>query len=51
MRPFAAPAVLVMSPTKARRPWIARGESYRLPGSFKVTLTKAGATQAEVRFR
>jgi hypothetical protein len=51
MRPFAAPAVLVLSPTKAKRPWVARGESYRLPGSFKVTLTKATATQAEVRFR
>jgi len=51
MRPFAAPAILVTSPTKAHRPWIARGESYRLPGSFKITLTKASATQAEVRFR
>ena len=49
--PFAAPAVLVSSPTKAKRPWIVRGESYRLPGSFKVTLTKVGANQAEVRFR
>jgi hypothetical protein len=49
--PFAAPAVLVSRPTKAKRPWIVRGESYRLPGSFKVTLAKAGATQAEVRFR
>jgi hypothetical protein len=49
--PFAAPAILVSSPTKAKRPWITRGESYRLPGSFKVTLTKASATQAEVRFR
>ena len=51
LSPFAAPAILVSSPTKANRPWIARGESYRLPGSFKVTLTKASATQAEVRFR
>jgi len=49
--PFAAPAVLVTHPTKASRPWVARGESYRLPKSFKVTLTKASATQAEVRFR
>ncbi len=49
--PFAPSAVLISHPTKAKRPWIARGESYRLPGSFKVTLTKAGATQAEVRFR
>ena len=51
LSPFAAPAVLVSNPTKAKRPWIARGESYRLPGSFKITLTKASATQAEVRFR
>jgi hypothetical protein len=49
--PFAAPAVLVTNPTKAHRPWLARGESYRLPRSFMVTLTKAGATRAEVRFR
>jgi hypothetical protein len=48
---FAAPAILVSNPTKAKRPWIVRGESYRLPGSFRVTLTKASATQAEVRFR
>jgi len=51
LSPFAAPAVLVSNPTKAKRPWIARGGSYRLPGSFKITLTKASATQAEVRFR
>ena len=49
--PFAAPAVLVTNPTTANRPWLARGESYRLPKSFKVTLTKANATRAEVRFR
>jgi hypothetical protein len=48
--PFAESAVLISKP-KARRPWLARGESYRIPGSFRVTLTKAGATQAEVRFR
>ncbi len=48
---FAAPAIFVTSPTKAKRPWLARGETYRLPGSFKVTLTKASATQAEIRFR
>ncbi|MDQ2968557.1 MAG: hypothetical protein M3R37_09600, partial [Actinomycetota bacterium] len=49
--PFAAPAILVSNPTNVNRPWLARGESYRLPRSFKVTLTKASATQAEVRFR
>jgi hypothetical protein len=48
---FAPSAILVTRPTKARRPWLARGESYRLPGSFKVTLTKAGAARAEVSFR
>jgi hypothetical protein len=49
--PFAAPAILVSHPTKAKRPWIALGESYRVPGSFRVTLTKAGAAQAEVLLR
>jgi hypothetical protein len=49
--PFAAPAILVTNPTKANRPWLALGESYSLPTSFEVTLTKAGATQAEVRLR
>lgn len=48
--PFAESTVLISKP-KAGRPWLARGESYRIPGSFRVTLTKAGATQAEVRFR
>src|SRR5207249_3434698 len=37
--------------TKAKRPWLALGESYRIPGSFRVTLTKAAAGRAEVRFR
>ena len=49
--PFAESAVLIRKLTKARRPWLALGESYRIPGSFRVTLTKAGAGQAEVRFR
>jgi len=49
--PFAASATLVLRPTRAHRPWVAPGESYRLPNSFKVTLTKASATQAEVRLR
>jgi hypothetical protein len=49
--PFALPAVLLLRPTKADRPWIARGESFRLPGSFRLTLLRAGPTQAEVRFR
>jgi hypothetical protein len=48
--PFAPAAALLTNP-KAKRPWLARGESYRLPGSFKVTLAKATAGRAEVRFR
>jgi hypothetical protein len=48
---FAPSGVLVSNLTKAKRPWLARGESYRLRGSFKVTLTKAGAARAEVVFR
>ena len=49
--PFAESAVLIRKLTKAKRSWLVRGESYRIPGSFRVTLTKAGAGRAEVRFR
>jgi hypothetical protein len=49
--PFAESAVLISKLTKAKRPWLQRGESYRIPGSFRVTLTKAAAGRAEVRFR
>jgi len=49
--PFAPSAVLISKPTKAKRPWLVRGESYRLPGSFRVTLTRAGAARGEVRLR
>jgi hypothetical protein len=49
--PFAESAVLIRKLTKAKRPWLARGESYRIPGSFRVTLTKARVGLAEVRFR
>jgi len=48
---FAPPAALMQNPTKAGRPWVARGEGYRIPGSFRVTLVRAGAARAEVRFR
>jgi hypothetical protein len=48
---FAPSGVLITNLTKAKRPWLARGETYRLPGSFKVTLTKASAARAEIRFR
>jgi hypothetical protein len=49
--PFAPASILITNPTKAGRPWIARGESYRLPGSFRVTLLRAGTAQAQVRLR
>lgn len=49
--PFAAPAVLILRPTKTSRPWVARGESYRIPGSFRITLERAGTAQATVRVR
>src|SRR5437867_4503739 len=39
--PFAESAVLIRNLTRAKRPWLLRGESYRIPGSFRVTLTKA----------
>jgi hypothetical protein len=49
--PFAPSAVLIEDPAKKHRAWIGRGESYRLPLSFRVTLARAGAARAEVRFR
>jgi hypothetical protein len=49
--PFARSAALMMATVKASRPWIARGESYRIPGSFRVTLLKAAAGRAELRLR
>jgi len=48
---FAPSAVLMLRPTKAGRPWIVKGETYRIPFSFRVTLTRATARRAEVRFR
>lgn len=49
--PYAQSAVLILKPTKHARPWIVKGETYRIPFSFRVTLTKTTATRAEVRFR
>jgi hypothetical protein len=49
--PYAQSAVLILKPTKHARPWIVKGETYRIPFSFRVTLTRATATRAEVRFR
>ena len=48
---FAQSAVLIRKLTKAKRPWLEQGESYRIPGSFRVTLTKATGGRAEVRLR
>jgi hypothetical protein len=49
--PFSPSAILILKPTKHDRPWIVKGETYRIPYSFRATLTKATATRAEVRFR
>jgi hypothetical protein len=49
--PFSRSSVLMRNPSKAGRPWIARGESYRIPGSFRVALVHAGSARAEVAFR
>lgn len=49
--PFARSAALMLRTAKAHRPWIARGESYKLPGSFRVSLLKAGPVRAELRLR
>jgi hypothetical protein len=48
---FAPSAVLMLRPTKAGRPWIVKGETYRIPFSFRATLTRATVGRAEVRFR
>jgi hypothetical protein len=49
--PYSPSAILILRPTKHARPWIVKGETYRLPFSFRVTLTAATAKQAQVRFR
>ena len=49
--PYAQSAILILRPTKKARPWIAKGETYRMPSSWRVTLTKVSAKQATVRFR
>jgi hypothetical protein len=49
--PYSPSAILILRPTKNARPWIVKGESYRIPSSWRVTLTKVSATQATVRFR
>jgi hypothetical protein len=49
--PFAPSSILMLTPTRADRPWIAKGETYRIPFSFRVTLAKATAQRAQVRIR
>lgn len=49
--PYAPSAILILRPTKKARPYIVKGETYRLPSSWRVTLTKASGKQATVRFR
>jgi hypothetical protein len=49
--PYDRSAILILRPTKHARPWIVKGESYRIPLSWRVTLTKVSAKQATVRFR
>jgi hypothetical protein len=49
--PYAKSAILILKPTKKARPWLVKGETYRIPFSFRVTLVKATAKQAVVRIR
>jgi hypothetical protein len=49
--PYDPSAILILRPTKRPRPWIVKGESFRIPLSWRVTLTKVSAKQATVRFR
>lgn len=49
--PYAPSAILMLKPTKRARPWIVKGETYRIPSSWRVTLTTVSAKQATVRFR
>jgi hypothetical protein len=49
--PYDPSAILILRPTKHARPWIVKGETYRIPSSWRVTLTTATAKQATVRFR
>jgi len=49
--PYSPSAILILRPTKKARPYIVQGETYRIPSSWRVTLTKVSAKQATVRFR
>jgi hypothetical protein len=49
--PYDPSAILILRPTKKTRPYIVKGETYRIPSSWRVTLTRVSAKQATVRFR
>ncbi|HKC22242.1 MAG TPA: hypothetical protein VKB64_06990 [Gaiellaceae bacterium] len=49
--PYDQSAILILRPTKKARPYIVKGETYRIPLSWRVTLTKVSAKQATLRFR
>jgi hypothetical protein len=49
--PYSPSAILILKPTKHARPYLVKGESYRIPLSWRVTLTNVSAKQATVRFR
>src|SRR5262249_56893462 len=49
--PYDPSAILILRPTKHARPWVAKGESFRIPLSWRVTLTRVSARRATVRFR
>jgi hypothetical protein len=49
--PYDQSAILILRPTKHARPYIVKGETYRLPLSWRVTLTGVSPGQATVRFR
>ena len=49
--PYDPSAILILRPTKHARPYAVRGETYRIPLSWRVTLTRASATRATVRLR
>ncbi len=49
--PYSPSAVLILRPTRHARAWIVKGETYRVPFSWRVTLTRARTARAEVRFQ
>jgi hypothetical protein len=47
--PYAPSAILITKPTNTGQPWVALGQSYRIPHSMRVTLLQAEADRADVR--